>query len=158
MIKATKLLREELQNIIDLESPDVQSDSSDSEDEDVFFELTENSDEASQSSIPSQNEAPMLETDQEPNEILEEVANMITSDSKSAVNCVRCSAHTLQLVVMNAIKGEKLSAKISKCRNLAKTLRKPTNAAKIKNENHRYAKLSCPTRWNSAFDIWLNGY
>lgn len=54
---------------------------------------------------------------------------------------------------MDAIKEQKLSENISKCRNLAKALRKPTNASKIKNENYRNSKLSCPTRWNSDFDM-----
>lgn len=137
MIKATKLLRMDLQLIIDSETTtsDEGSDSSDENDE-------QHEDARSQQS----NEM-FLETN------IKEAEALIRIDSKSMMNVVPCAAHTTQLVVADVVKEANLAEKIAECRKLAIALKKPNNSTKISNENLRKAKLNVPTRWNSAFDM-----
>lgn len=67
------------------------------------------------------------------------------------INCIRC-AHTLQLVILDAIKEADLATRIGKCRKLDMALRKPNNATKLKIMRFKKAKLNISTRWNSNFD------
>lgn len=84
---------------------------------------------------------------------LEEMENLMTHDT--LINCIRCAAHTLQLVVYDAIKEENLAKLISEARRLAVALRKPINFSKIMTQNLRKPILNIPTRWNSAYDMML---
>lgn len=88
MIKATKLLHDNLEE-------DIQSEMmySDSESENGAEEF--------------------------PDHDLNGVENSIVSDSKSMINCMRCAAHTLQLVVNDAIQDQDLSKKLLECKKIA---------------------------------------
>lgn len=127
MIKSTSLLRNELQN-------DIQGNIEEDESDESF-----DGDNETQISHYSTT--------------LQDVQKMMQIDSDSLINCIRCAAHTLQLVVADSIKEENLAGKILKCRKLAIALRKPTNTTKLKLLNLKLAKLSVPTRWNSNFDM-----
>lgn len=118
MIKATELIRNELQSQIDHET--------ESEEE---------------------------ENDQFNYQSVDNAASLLITDSKTCVNCIRCAAHTLQLVVTDAIKESNLANNINECRKIAIALRKQTISAKLKSENLRLSKLNVPTRWNSTYDM-----
>lgn len=122
MIKATNLLREQLETEIIEESDDSDDDNTDNEDQENVINLNE-------------------------------VEDLISKESNGLVNCIRCAAHTLQLVVSDALKEANLSAKISECRRLAVALRKPNICIQIKAQNKRMPKLNVPTRWNSSYDM-----
>lgn len=154
MLKATKLLRDDLKLILD--SKVMNNDDDDYSDTDTDIEdmvnvadNVSNDDENQADNVNIENQRQI--NDLKPN--LEEVEKLFVGDSKSSVNCIRCCTHTLQLVVTNAIKEEKLAKTISECRKLAIALRKPNNASKMFIENFRKAKLNVNTRWNSSFDM-----
>lgn len=84
---------------------------------------------------------------------MNEIENLIVADSNNLINCMRCAAHTLQLVVCDAIKDVNLGSKIAECRKLAIALRKPSNYTKIVTQKLRKPILNTPTRWNSSFDM-----
>lgn len=69
------------------------------------------------------------------------------------VNHVNCGAHTLQLIVSDALKELRSNHYnvIKLAREFAKFLRRPTNIAKLKNLGikFKFPKLDCLTRWNS---------
>lgn len=88
--------------------------------------------------------------DQELNN-LEDVANLLILDSSNLINCIRCAAHSLQLVVYDAIKVASLAEKILLCRRLSVALRKPNNCLKLDLAKLRKAKLNIVTRWNSTY-------
>lgn len=80
------------------------------------------------------------------------------------VNQVNCCAHTIQLIVSDALKELRSNYQnvIKLCRQFAKFLRRPTNINKLKNLGlkFKFPKLDCPTRWNSllilvSFFIYL---
>lgn len=66
---------------------------------------------------------------------------------------VRCSAHTLQLAVDDALKEKGVSNIIGKARRVAKKLRTPNVVAVIKRMGHKRAIVDCPTRWHSTHDM-----
>lgn len=70
---------------------------------------------------------------------------------------IRCSAHTLQLAVDDALKRTKtISHLISRARNLAKKLRTQTFIYLIKKQNLKKPIIDCPTRWCSTVDMLEN--
>lgn len=83
--------------------------------------------------------------------LLEETVKLFAADVM--VNCIRCAAHTVQLVVTDAIKILDVQKNIAKCRKIAVCLRKPTNYMKLETMGLRKPLLSVPTRWNSDFDM-----
>ncbi|KAL2102072.1 hypothetical protein ACEWY4_003833 [Coilia grayii] len=66
---------------------------------------------------------------------------------------VRCSAHTLQLAVDDALKDNGVSNVIGKARRVAKKLRTPNVVAVLKRLGHKRAIVDCPTRWHSTHDM-----
>ncbi len=62
---------------------------------------------------------------------------------------MRCSAHTLQLAIMDGLKTPRTAAMIGKIRNLAVELRTPKISEKIKKEGARMAVVHQETRWGS---------
>lgn len=70
------------------------------------------------------------------------------------VNHVNCGAHTLQLVIGDALKNlsEEHKNIIKMCRAFAKFIRRPTSITKLKNLDikWKYPKLDCSTRWGST--------
>lgn len=82
------------------------------------------------------------------------IHEVLLPDCSEIVNCIRCAAHTLQLVVTDSIKEQNLVQKISGCRRLAVALRKPTNLTKIRNQGLRLPILNVAIRWNSTFDMF----
>lgn len=69
------------------------------------------------------------------------------------VNHVNCGAHTIQLIVSDALKELRSNHYnvIKLCRQFAKFLRRPTTIVKLNNLGIRFTfpKLDCSTRWNS---------
>lgn len=70
------------------------------------------------------------------------------------VNHVNCAAHTIQLVVSDALKDLSQEHKniIKICREFAKFIRRQTNITKLKNMGikWKYPKIDCVTRWGST--------
>lgn len=66
---------------------------------------------------------------------------------------VRCSAHTLQLAVDDALKDKGVSNLIGKARRVAKKLRAPNVVAVLKRMGRKRAIIDCPTRWHSTHDM-----
>lgn len=66
---------------------------------------------------------------------------------------MRCSAHTLQLAVDDALKEKGVSNVIAKACRVAKKLRTPNVVAVIKRMDHKRAIVDCPTRWHSTHDM-----
>lgn len=65
---------------------------------------------------------------------------------------LRCAAHTVQLVVNVALKGTNYSKKlISKCRRIVRSLLTPNMMNLIRQQNLRYPKIDCLTRWSSTY-------
>lgn len=62
------------------------------------------------------------------------------------INPIRWTAHTLQLVVSDAIKEGELNSKISLCHKLAVALRKPAHISKIMLQRIMKPILNTPTR------------
>lgn len=73
------------------------------------------------------------------------------------VNHVNCGAHTLQLVIGDALKDLSQEHKniIMMCREFAKFIRRPTSSTKLKNLGikWKYPKLDCSTRWGSTLHM-----
>lgn len=66
---------------------------------------------------------------------------------------VRCSAHTLQLAVEDALKDKGVSNVIAKARCVAKRLRTTNVVAVLKRMGHKRVIVDCPTRWHSTHDM-----
>lgn len=65
---------------------------------------------------------------------------------------IRCAAHTLQLVINTALKTTEYAKKlISKCRRVVKYLLAPNMLNLIRQQNLRYPKIDCLTRWSSTY-------
>lgn len=75
------------------------------------------------------------------------------STSPTFANHVNCGAHTIQLIVSDALKElhSNYYNVIKLCRQFAKFLRRPTTITKLKNSGvkFKFPKLDCLTRWNS---------
>lgn len=84
---------------------------------------------------------------------LDDISNLLTADSSTLINCVRCAEHTLQLVVTDALREQNLSKNMSECRRLAIALRKINNFTKLQLQKLPKPKLNVPTRWNSSYDM-----
>lgn len=73
------------------------------------------------------------------------------------VSCVRCLAHSIQLVVNNGIKkaARKVRTLIALCRTIAKALRVQSVENHLKSLNlfRIRPKLDVPTRWSSTFSM-----
>lgn len=73
--------------------------------------------------------------------------------SPTFVNHVNCGAHTIQLIVSDALKELRSNHYnvIKLCRQFAKFLRRSTTITKLKNLGikFKFPKLDCLTRWNS---------
>ncbi|KAL0189695.1 hypothetical protein M9458_016794, partial [Cirrhinus mrigala] len=66
---------------------------------------------------------------------------------------VRCSAHTLQLAVDDALKEQRSTNLISKARRVAKKLRTQNVVVLLKRMGLKRAIVDCPTRWHSTHDM-----
>lgn len=94
------------------------------------------------------------------NSIDDEEDDMIVIDPRDIpasalfVNHVNCGAHTLQLVIGDALNDLCHEHKniIKMCREFAKYIRRPTSITKLKNLGikWKYPKLDCLTRWGST--------
>lgn len=73
--------------------------------------------------------------------------------SGHVLRSVRCSAHTLQLAVDDALKEQRSSNLISKARRVAKKLRTQNVVTLLKRMGHKRAIVDCPTRWHSTHDM-----
>lgn len=69
------------------------------------------------------------------------------------VNCIRCAAHTLQLVAFDVIKDATMKSNLAVCHKLAVSLRKPTNLSKLKDLRLKLPILDVVTRWNSSYNM-----
>lgn len=71
------------------------------------------------------------------------------------VNHVNCAAHTIQLVVSDALKelSPEHSNIIKMCREFAKFIRRQANITKLRNMGikWKYPKIDCVTRWGSTW-------
>ncbi|KAL5246377.1 hypothetical protein ACI65C_013785 [Semiaphis heraclei] len=66
---------------------------------------------------------------------------------------VRCVAHTLQLAVIDSLKGSAVEKLLNKVRILVKKLRNQTYLYLIKKEKLKSPVLDCLTRWHSTLDM-----
>ncbi|XP_068172121.1 zinc finger BED domain-containing protein 4-like [Antennarius striatus] len=66
---------------------------------------------------------------------------------------VRCSAHTLQLAVEDALKDKLASDVISAARCVAKKLCTANVLAILKRMGHKRPVIDCPMRWHSTYDM-----
>lgn len=73
--------------------------------------------------------------------------------SGHVLRSVRCSAHTLQLAVDDALKEQRSSNLISKARRVAKKLRTQNVVTLLKRMGHKRAIVNSPTRWHSTHDM-----
>lgn len=68
------------------------------------------------------------------------------------LNGIRCAAHTLQLVINTALKATDYAKKlIPKCRRIVKSLLAPNMLNLIRQQNLKYPKIDCSTRWSSTY-------
>lgn len=66
---------------------------------------------------------------------------------------IRCVAHTLQLAVIDSLKGSTVEKLLNKVRILVKKLRNQTYLYLIKKEKLKSPVLDCLTRWHSTLDM-----
>lgn len=91
-------------------------------------------------------------------EIENDDSSEITMDAIERDPCfcllsMRCAAHTLQLVVRDALKGHTVSETILAARSVVKKLRRPTLRALLKQRYGRRPVIDVETRWMSTHDM-----
>lgn len=69
------------------------------------------------------------------------------------ISGIRCVAHTLQLAVIDSLKGSTVEKLLNKVRVLVKKLRNQTYLYLIKKEKLKSPVLDCLTRWHSTLDM-----
>lgn len=84
------------------------------------------------------------------NELLVEIVGELSQITR-CVTTVRCGAHTLQLMVRDALKNSGFNKIVSVCQYVAKKLRLDSfkEDAKEANITYKHPRLSCTTRWDS---------
>ncbi|CAI6375567.1 unnamed protein product [Macrosiphum euphorbiae] len=79
--------------------------------------------------------------------------HIVVNEPKPVTVSIRCSAHTLQLCIEDALKTRNSSLIISKARSAVKKLRIPTVAGILKKMKQKGAIIDVETRWCSKFDM-----
>lgn len=74
---------------------------------------------------------------------------VIELDARTCV-ALRCSAHTLQLAIDNALKEQQSTNLISTKRRVAKKLCTPNVGTLLKRMGHKGVIVYCPIRWHST--------
>ncbi|XP_018406377.1 PREDICTED: zinc finger BED domain-containing protein 4-like, partial [Cyphomyrmex costatus] len=133
------------------------NDNNDDNDEDIdleYLDLQLDPDKLRDESDESNEHEPEEEMYHHTENILQIIEDSIPySDfSSSILTGVRCAAHTLQLVVDDALKNttKGISLLIKKARRLVKKLRTSTFLYMLKKQNLKKPIIDCPTRWCST--------
>lgn len=106
--------------------------------------------------IPSDNNAPTNSSDADEDNILEFENYDVESqfiDGK-ILSCVRCAAHTLQLVALDVIKKTNFSTKLDKIRGAVRKFRNVGDFKRMfKQQNLKKPVIDCLTRWSSTYQM-----
>lgn len=88
-------------------------------------------------------------------DLLEEVRSAFgAADYTHLIHGISCAAHSIQLVIKNAIKrSPSIESVLQKCRELAKKLRTPSIRSLLQSEGFNMALLEVETRWGSMFSM-----
>lgn len=69
------------------------------------------------------------------------------------LHIVRCSTHTLQIVMGDTLKTEPTKGIVGTCREVVKKLRTPTIVNLLNSKNLKLAKIDIDIRWSSVYDM-----
>ncbi|KAF0707481.1 zinc finger BED domain-containing protein RICESLEEPER 1-like isoform X1, partial [Aphis craccivora] len=86
------------------------------------------------------------------------VATMSCNEQDPLTQCVRCSAHTLQLCIDNGLKVEVIKKLLTKARKVVKVLRTQSYAALLKKDCLKQAVLDNSTRWDTTYLMLIRLY
>jgi hypothetical protein len=89
------------------------------------------------------------------NEVLDDntTQNTVHESLSGVLSIIRCSAHTLQLVVHDFFKNNAYKEAIAKIRSIMKVVRTPTYRRIFLLRNVEKPKLDVDTRWNSTYEM-----
>lgn len=82
------------------------------------------------------------------------------SQTARFVTTIRCGAHTVQLIVRDALKKSGFKGLLALCQHVAKKLRLDSykQSANEANITYKFPRLSCQTRWDSDYSLVRNLY
>ncbi|CAI6345244.1 unnamed protein product [Macrosiphum euphorbiae] len=76
-----------------------------------------------------------------------------TPDPEPLTKCIRCSAHTVQCCVIDALKLESVQEILKKVKSIVKKLRTRTFMVKLKKRGLKMPKIDIEPRWNTSYDM-----
>lgn len=80
--------------------------------------------------------------------------NDTNDDHIFKITSLRCAAHTLQLIVKDAVKNKpETESLIETCRRVVGILRRPLMKIKIRSQKLRKPIIDCSTRWASTYNM-----
>lgn len=88
------------------------------------------------------------------NELIDIETNLISQGQPlHFLHAVRCSAHTLNLAIVDALGRGEVQILVAKCHKIVKHLRRPNICGLMRAKGLKMAILDCVTRWNSVDEM-----